>query len=109
MIDLTTESTFPLAAATKWVHPARQGRRTHVSTLLRRILTGATAPDGSRVRLEAVRLGGRWMTSRQALQRFCERLTPRLDGQDAPPALRTESRRRRADERAAGELDRLGL
>jgi hypothetical protein len=27
------------------------------------------------VRLEAVRLGGRWLTSREALQRFADRLT----------------------------------
>jgi hypothetical protein len=60
------------------------------------------------VRLEAVRLGNRWMTSREALQRFTERLTPRID--DNPvPAPRPAARRRRASERAEAELERLGV
>jgi hypothetical protein len=109
VIDLATESPIPLAAAAKLVPPARSGKRTHLSTILRWILTGAKAPDGQRVRLEAIRLGGRWMTTREALQRFTERLTPRLDGGAAPSAPRTESRRRRASERAAEELKRLGM
>ena len=108
MIDLTTESPVPLAAAAKWVPPARTGRRTHISTLLRWIFAGATAPDGSRVRLEAVRLGGRWMTSRAALQRFALALTPRLEG-DERTVPRSPAKRRRADERAEAELDKMGL
>jgi hypothetical protein len=58
--------------------------------------------------LEAVRLGGRWMTSREALQRFSDRLTPRLGGDDHT-APRSPASRRRASERAAAELDNLGL
>jgi hypothetical protein len=33
--------------------------------------------------LEATRLGGRWVTSKEALQRFAERLTPDLDALSA--------------------------
>ena len=108
MLDLTVESPIPLADAAKIVTPARSGKRTHLSTLLRWILVGAKAPDGTLVRLEAVRLGGRWVTSAQALQRFAERLTPRADITPRP-ALRTESRRRRASERAGADLERLGI
>jgi hypothetical protein len=97
MLDLTAESPIPLADAAKLVPPARSGKRTHLSTLLRWVLTGAKAPDGQLVKLEAVRLGGRWMTSRGALQRFAERLTPRLDS-DPGPAPRTVARRRRESE-----------
>jgi hypothetical protein len=108
MIDLTTESPIPLAAAAALIPPARNGRRTHLSTLLRWVLRGAKGPDGAPVRLEAVRIGGRWMTTRAALQRFTERLTPRLDGAP-PPAARSDSARRQAGTRAAAELERLGL
>ena len=108
MIDLTVETPLPLAAAAAQIPPARNGRRCHLSTVLRWVLRGAKAPDGTLVRLEAVRLGGRWVTSAQALQRFAERLTPRADITPRP-ALRTESRRRRASERAGADLERLGI
>jgi hypothetical protein len=108
MLDLTVESPIPLADAAKIVPPARSGKRTHLSTLLRWILVGAKAPDGSRVKLEAARLGGRWMTSREALQRFSDRLTPRPNEPDVP-APRTPGTRRRASERAGKELDSLGM
>jgi hypothetical protein len=88
--------------------PAPRGEKTHISTILRWIVRGAKAPDGSRVRLEAVRLGGRWFTSKEALQRFAESLTPRLDSTTAPTP-RTNLRRRQASEGAAAELERLGL
>jgi hypothetical protein len=58
MFDVTSEQTISLAAAAKLVPPARTGKRTHLSTILRWILVGAKAPDGTRVRLEAVRLVG---------------------------------------------------
>jgi hypothetical protein len=110
VIDLTTETPVPLAAAAKWVPPGRNAKRTHLSTLLRWILDGATAPDGSRVRLEAVRLGGRWMTTREALSRFATALTPRLDTVDMKsPQVRTATSRQRASDRAAAELEKLGI
>jgi hypothetical protein len=109
VLDLTAEAPLSLAAAAKLVPPARTGKKTHLSTLLRWILRGCRGPGGVLVRLEAVRLGNRWMTSREAIQRFTERLTPRLDGDDVPPIQRSESRRRRASERAAAELEQLGL
>jgi hypothetical protein len=108
VINLTTEAALSLAAAAKLLPPARNGRRCHLSTILRWVLRGAKAPDGTIVRLEACRVGSRWLTSREALQRFSERLTPRLDTQPAP-AARTHSRRRRAAERAAAELERRGV
>ena len=66
MLDLTKEPVLPLAAATKLVPPARNGKKTHLSTLLRWILKGCRGPDGALVKLEAGRIGNRWMTSREA-------------------------------------------
>jgi hypothetical protein len=80
MFDLATEIPIPLAAATALVPPARKGKRTHFQTLLRWVVHGAKGPAGAMIRLDAIRIGGRWMTSREALQRFAERLTPKLDG-----------------------------
>jgi hypothetical protein len=107
-IDLTAENPIPLAVAARLVPPARSGKRTHLSTLLRWILAGAMAPDGTRVRLEAVRLGGRWMTSREAIQRFAASLTPHIGDETTPPR-RSEATRSRASERAAAELARRGV
>jgi hypothetical protein len=109
VLDLTTETPLPLAAAAKLVPPGRSGKRTHLSTILRWIMRGARSPSGEVVRLEAVRLGSRWVTSRQALQRFSERLTPRLDGVPPHSPRRTPTQRQRASERAGKELEGFGI
>jgi hypothetical protein len=75
-IDLVNEQTFPLADAAKLMPHGRKGRPCHFTTVLRWVRDGAVGPTGKRVHLEAVRLGGRWVTSREALERFTARLTP---------------------------------
>jgi hypothetical protein len=110
MLDVLREQLISLAAAAATIPPARNGRKTHISTLLRWIQTGAKAPDGSLVRLEGLRIGGRWMTSRQALQRFAERLTP---GGPAQPAatqkVGTPAQRGRAAAHAAAQCEAIGV
>ena len=108
MLDLTAERLIPLADGAKIVPPARRGKRTHFTTLLRWVLKGAKGPDGRLIKLEALCVGGRWMTSKEALQRFALALTPRLDGNEWP-APRTPGQRRRDDERAAKELESRGM
>jgi hypothetical protein len=108
VIDLTCESTLSLAQAADLLPPGRGGARPTLGCVLRWVLKGAKSPSGELVRLEAIRLGGRWLTSREALQRFAERLTPSLDG-EPPPAPRTGNQRRRASEAAARELERMGV
>lgn len=107
-MDIFSETRLALADAAAIIPPARNGRKTHISTILRWILQGAKAPDGRRVRLEAARIGGRWFTSREALERFSERLTPTADfPTSAMP--RTPTARQRASERAGRELDQIGI
>jgi hypothetical protein len=65
------------------------------------------SPSGDLVKLEACRLGGRWMTSREALQRFSERLTPELGAAQSTP--RSPAARRKASDRAEQELQQLGF
>jgi Protein of unknown function (DUF1580) len=110
-IDLTAEKPLPLKDACHLIPPGRNGRRTHLSTVLRWVIRGVRATGGSVVRLEAVRLGGRWVTSREAIQRFAERLTPCLDDGDAAPALapRTPRQRRKAADKAGDELAKMGI
>jgi hypothetical protein len=109
MIDLKTEKGIRLAEAARLVPPSRGARSTHISTVLRWIVKGARAPAGGLVRLEAVRLGGKWITSAEAVQRFCEKLTPDFEGAQDLPTPRTPGRRRKASERAEKELARLGI
>lgn len=71
-IDLDNENicTLPEAAATLDLH---------VSTLHRWRLRGIKG-----VRLETCRIGGKRVTSREAVQRFNERVTAAADGEPAP-------------------------
>jgi hypothetical protein len=108
MIDLTVESVLSLEQAADILPPGRGGARPTLSCILRWILKGAKSPSGERVRLEGIRVGGRWITSREALQRFAERLTPQLDGSQTPTP-RSSSRRQQASERAARELEKMGI
>jgi hypothetical protein len=111
MIDTTSEQLIPLADATRRIPPARSGKRSHFSTLLRWVTKGTAGPDGRTIHLEALRVGGRWMTSAEALQRFFVALTPRLEEEPpeppAPPP--TPTQRQRAHHAAEKRLQRIGL
>ncbi|GEM_PF-3569146 len=82
-------------------------RDLHPSTCLRWILRGLPAPSGGRVKLEASRLGRAWVTSRAAFARFIDALAAIQSPQAA--AIRSAPRRARASERAARELQKLGI
>src|SRR4051812_10333093 len=96
MIDL--RNAIGLHEASKHTGSFRGGKPTCTATMTRWILRGVVAPDGTRVRLDAVRLGGKWLTSLDALQRFAERQTPAIDG-DSLVANRTPTRRSKAASR----------
>lgn len=107
-IDLLAEGAIGLPEACRILPPGRKGRPAHISCVLRWILEGAKAPDGQRVRLEALRLGGRWVTSRQALQRFAEALTPQLEGQPERNR-RTPTQREKANAATKARLAAIGI
>jgi len=107
-IDLLSEQLLSLAGAARSIPPARRGKRCHLSTVLRWIAQGARAPSGDRVKLEAIRLGGCWMTSRDALQRFADALTPQQRN-ERPAMPRSPAARERASRRAERQLERLGI
>jgi hypothetical protein len=70
MIDIASETLLSLPEAARLVPPGRYNKRPTLSTMLRWIQHGVGG-----VRLEAIRLGGRWVTSLQAMQRFSDALT----------------------------------
>jgi hypothetical protein len=108
MLDFTLETPLSLAAAARLVPPARGGKRCHLSTILRWITKGSKAPDGSVIRLEGRRLGGRWLTSKEALKRFSDLLTPHIDA-EALATPRGPGKRRRDSEQAGKLLQQLGV
>ena len=78
-------------AATRY--PGHRGAsRLHPATLARWVLTGVRAIDGRQVKLEALRVGTRWLTSEAALQRFAKALAAPTDSAPTAPqaAGRTE-------------------
>jgi hypothetical protein len=97
------ETILPLADAAKGLPRRRGGRRVHPSTLHRWATAGCRG-----VRLEIIQIGGTRCTSREALQRFFERLSGPDPagpvGSHAGPVRRSAARRRIDDAKAAKEL-----
>ncbi|MCE9566555.1 MAG: hypothetical protein K8U57_31410 [Planctomycetes bacterium] len=58
--------------------------------------TGARATDGTLVKLECVRVGGRWLTSRGAVARFVSALTDASTSVESSPIPRSPAQRRKA-------------
>src|SRR5262245_41466089 len=106
--EITAGHGITLKEAAKLVPPARKGRPVTLSCLLRWVLDGVRVPDGHRVRLEAARLAGRWITSAGALRRFVAAQTP-PPSEPLAGVPRSPGKRLRANERAAEELDHLGI
>jgi hypothetical protein len=98
----------PLSRACRRFPPHRQAKPVTLSCLVRWITRGVRAPNGGRIRLEAARLAGRWITTPGAIARFLAAQTPSLDG-DPLPTPRAPAARQQASERAAAELERLGI
>jgi len=93
-------------AASKY--PGNRGAgRLHPATLTRWILAGIKALDGRIVRLEAERLGCRWLTTSDALRRFAAALT-NLPPAEETPAPRSTVARSKASAAAARELEKMG-
>ncbi len=92
--------------------PGHRGNGTvDPSTVFRWVTKGMRTTDRRVVKLEAVRVGGRWLTSRGAVARFVSALTAAAaptSGTTVTPAPRTPAARRTASELAAQELKRMG-
>jgi hypothetical protein len=114
---LGSEVTYlSLSDVARLLPTSRSGRPVHVATLTRWIVDGVRLRDGTRLHLRGTRLPGRWVVEPAALEEFLAALTVDRAGRSppAPPGpgrgrARTPSARRKADERAARELDDAGI
>jgi Protein of unknown function (DUF1580) len=99
-----------LSAAGRLFPGHRGGVSVNPSTVFRWVTKGTRGSDGSVVKLEAARVGGRWLTSRGAIARFVAALTAAADPvSTAPvPTPRTLTARRRASEKAVATLKAKG-
>lgn len=78
------------------------------TTIWRWINRGIRLPDGSILKLEALRVAGRWLTSTEAVTRFIERQNPSLvTSEPAKPSPKKPKRSSRA-EAAAKRLEQMG-
>jgi len=113
--SLIRETAISLVQAARRVPPFRfdehgKPKATSVSCVLRWILRGVKVKGapGGRVHLEAQRVGGRWFTSEEALDRFIARLTP-TSPETHPLTVRSPAGRRRASEQAVIQLEKMGI
>ena len=70
MIDTSTENLIALRDVPRCLPPRSNGKRLHISAVYRWSLRGIRG-----VRLETVKVGGTTYTSREAIQRFSERMS----------------------------------
>ena len=96
-IDFSQEEILTFSEAAKRLPRRRAGKKTHVATLYRWASRGLKG-----IALETIHVGGTSCTSREALQRFFERLhtamrTPRLD--EHRPSRSREKAIRKAERR----------
>ena len=110
MIDTTAETVQSLAQAAHELPRRRGGRKTHISTLYRWATSGCRG-----VILETIQIGATRCTSREALQRFFERLSQPVQvgavggGQPGRPVGgRTVAQRQRQAAEAGRRLAGMG-
>jgi hypothetical protein len=109
LIDSTTETPISLAEAAKTVPRRCRGRKTHLSTIDRWATVGVRG-----IVLETLQCGGSRCTSREALQRFFERLSgpdptgPGGSHADPAPTRWTAAQHQRDSAKAGRKLAELG-
>jgi hypothetical protein len=102
MADILSEDTLRLEDAARLC-------QTHFCTVYRWTTKGLPDQSGVRVRLEALKVGRIWLTSKQALDRFTSALTPTFDDDVPKIDIRTVSKRKKSSEKAERALQEAGL
>jgi hypothetical protein len=97
------ETVISLADAAQLLPRRRRGRKIHVSTFYRWTTVGCRG-----VVLETIQIGGTRCTSREALQRFFERLSSPSGGRTPAIGGRTVARRQRESAAAGRKLIEMG-
>ena len=102
-----TSEWYTVSQVCRRIPGARDNARITPSTVTRWILTGCPGLDGVRIKLNATRVGGRWLIAPDHLDAFFAALGATADAAPAPKP-RTATQRLNASERAARELERRG-
>lgn len=89
---LLAEELIPVQDLPSRLPPSKSGRPMNRAAVWRWVSRGLSRPDGSRVRLEALLMGRRWVTSKEALARFFVRLSGGRSAGDQSPAPPAASR-----------------
>jgi hypothetical protein len=99
-----------LSAAGRMFPGHRGGKSVDPSTVFRWVTKGLRTPAGRVVKLDAVRVGGRWLTSNPAIARFVVALTDdATPASNSPiPPTRTPNARHRAARKANSILESMG-
>jgi hypothetical protein len=108
MSNLLSEQLLSLSMAAKKIPPYR-GHRTNPSTIFRWIRSGVKLADGHVLKLEALRIAGRWVTSAEAIERFVAAQNQPTDEAPFQQSPRTPGQRRSASEHAGKQLEKLGV
>lgn len=89
-IDISRETLLSFSEASRWLPKNSNGKTIHLAVFWRWAAKGLKDAHGNIVKLEITEIGGRSCTSREALQRFFDRLR----GPDAPRLLFSSRRHR---------------
>jgi hypothetical protein len=87
--------------------PGRGNERVHPASVARWITIGVGTPNGERVKLRAVRIGRRWMTTDAWIADFIAAMTA-ASIPESDASIRSPAERSRASSRAAAELAAAG-
>jgi hypothetical protein len=85
------------------------GKPCDYSRVYRAIMEGDLLPNGQRHRLEAARFGRRWVTSKQAIERFVEAMTTAWIDDAGAPLVRPSARRAKELADVNAQLDSIGI
>jgi hypothetical protein len=97
----------------KTIPTAGRGQSPHIASAIRWCTKGVRAQDGSRIRLQALKTPGGWMSRNDWILAFFERMTAdRVAASDSPsgqPLPVSPAQRRREIARADRALDAAGI
>jgi len=94
-IDLINEQPMSIAVARRQYIPSIDHRPISPATAYRWIHKGVLAGDGTRIRLEAAKVGRSFMTTKEAVDRFLNQLVRHSQDEiEQDPGLKEETRAR---------------
>lgn len=110
LTEIQSGGGLSLSAAGRLFPGHRENSTVDPSTVFRWLTKGMRTEDGRVVKLEGVRVGARWVTTRGGIARFVAVLTAAANptSVSSSPLSRKSSTRRRAAQMAAEELKKLG-